>query len=292
MANIDLKDVLALYHTPSKNEDPAIDSRSTLNRVISAAGSAFPRVRTVGYLTDIALPEKDGDVHFYVETEEGARRADVAMMACEIQGIYKSGRRGSEDRRMTAFRQLFGKKVVLEALLRAWPEHLRDSRQPHLFQFHPVLTIGEPDRLPIDFTDRVVWPTGEDPREAARSFGAVVDAPHGLRISSTDDRIVFRTPSKSMKRENYVHVEGYFRGGTQRQRTGASFALFAGPQGDASIPCFVLESTPPYDKVGQMANGRYEVGGLCSLDLPSLTAEPPAWNVRLSPVLSLKRLGA
>ena len=123
MGGIDLKDVLALYHTPSKNEDPAIDSRATLNRIIGAAGSGFPKVRTIGYLTDIAFPEKDGDVHFYVETEAGAQRADVPMMACEIQGIYKSGRRGSEDRRMTAFRQLFGKKVAVEALLRAWPEH-------------------------------------------------------------------------------------------------------------------------------------------------------------------------
>ena len=111
MPDIKLDDAIALYRIPSKDEDPAIESRTTLNRIIKTAGRSFPRVRTTGFLTHMALPEKDGDIHFYIETKEGADIAGEPMMACEIQGIFKKGQK--EDSRMKDFRQLFGKKILL-----------------------------------------------------------------------------------------------------------------------------------------------------------------------------------
>lgn len=58
MANIKLEDILSLYRTPAKTEDPAIESRATLRRIIKTAGPSFPLIKTSGFLTDIALPEK------------------------------------------------------------------------------------------------------------------------------------------------------------------------------------------------------------------------------------------
>jgi len=288
MADIKLSDALALYRTPAKDEFPAIESRTVLNRIMKTAGTAFPRVRTTGFLTDIALPEKDGDIHFYIETREGADKADEPMMACEIQGIFKKGEK--EDPRMKDFRQLFGKQVVVEALFRCWPEHLRDSRQPHLFQLHPVLSIGAAGEKPIDFLDRVVWPTGEDEEEKDKTFTATAAPPNGLEIKNDGVRIVFETPSKSMKRENYIHVDGFVREAAKKHTGGLVFQLFETEQSQAPIECFTAKGSPLFDKVQKLKPGHYEVGGLSGLDIPALANPAPTWKVRLSPVLSLKKV--
>jgi hypothetical protein len=288
MADIKLSDALALYRTPATDEFPAIESRTILNRIMANAGTKFPRVRTTGFLTDIALPEKDGDVHFYIETKEGADLANEPMMACEIQGIFKAGEK--EDPRMKDFRQLFGKQVVVEALFRCWPEHLRDSRQPHFFQLHPVLSIGKVGDNPIDFLDRVVWPTGEDPEEKDKTFSAASAPPKDLAITSDGKRIVFKTPSKSMKRENYIHVSGFVRQAPKKHAAGFGFQLFETQNSQDPIDCFAATGTPMFDKIKNLKPGQYEVGGLSGLDLPALVTSSPAWKVRLSPVLSLKKV--
>jgi len=210
------------------------------------------------------------------------------MMACEIQGIFKKGEK--EDSRMKDFRQLFGKKVVVEALFRCWPEHLRDSTQPHLFQLHPVLSIGAADGTPIDFLDRVVWPTGEDEEEKDKTFSAASAPPKGLAITSDGKRIVFKTPSKSMKRENYIHVDGFVREAPRKQTAGLIFQLFETQQSQEPIECFTAKGTPLFDKVQNLKPGHYEVGGLSGLDLLELAGQSPTWKVRLSPVLSLKKV--
>jgi hypothetical protein len=290
MANIKLKDVLSLYSTPARTENPAIESRTTLKRIITTAGSPFPKIKTMGFLTDLALPEDDGDLHFFIETQDGANDPTAPMMVCEIQGIFKRGAGQPEDPRVQRFRQLFGRKVIVEALFRAWPEHLRDTRQPHLFEFHPVLSIGAIGEDPIDFSDRVVWPTGEDPDETARTFDAITTPPSGLTISVDNGRIVFHTPSKSMKRENYVHIEGHFRGGVKKVTSGAVFEFFETATGERSIQCFALKGSSAHDAITNLTPGRYEVGALCGLDLTALTAETPAWRTQLSPVLEFKKL--
>ena len=290
MANIELKDVLALYRTPTKAEDPAIESKTILKRIITTAGTGFPRIKTIGFLTDLALPEDDGDLHFFIETEEGADDPTTPMMVCEIQGLFKVGPDKKEDPRVKQFRQLFGRKVIVEALFRAWPEHLRDSRQPHLFEFHPVLSIGAVGEAPIDFIDRVVWPTGEDPNEMARTFDAVTSPPKSLKIVSSEGRIVFQTPSKSMKRENYVHIEGHFRGGIKKVKSGILFDLFETPTGERSIQCFALKGSSAYANLATMTAGHYEIGALCGLDLSALLVGDPTWRTQVSPVLEIKKL--
>jgi hypothetical protein len=290
MANVKLENIISLYRTPAKTENPAIESRATLRKIINAAGSAFPLVKTTGFLTDIALPEDDGDLHFFIETKEGADKSGTPMMVCEIQGIFKGGSRKTDDQRINDFRQLFGTKVEVVALFRCWPEHLRDSRQPHLFELHPVLTIGQSGKTPIDFTNRVVWPTGEDPEEMSKSFDTVTRPPAGLNLTVSNGRIVFGTPSKSMKKENYVHMDGHFRGDSQKVKSGIVFQLFDGPQSNNSIECFALKGSAVFAKVETLKQGHYEIGGLCGLDLVALTADTPTWKSRLSPVLSLKKL--
>lgn len=288
MPDVKLNDLINLYRTPAKDEFPAIESRKILNRIINTAGTAFPRVRTTGFLTDIALREKDGDVHFYVETEEGADQPDIPMMACEIQGIFKKGE--DQDARMKPFKQLFGEKVVIDALFRCWPEHLRDSRQPHLFELHPVLSIGLANKAPIDFLDRVIWPTGEDDEEADKSFSSTKAPPKGLEMELANNRILFKTPSKSMKRENYIHVDGFVRAAPKKHKAGLVFQLFEAETGEGSIDCFAVKDSPVFEKIKTLKNGQYEVGGLCGLDAMALASATPEWKVQMSPVLSLKKL--
>lgn len=153
-----------------------------------------------------------------------------------------------------------------------------------------MLTIGQPGKQPIDFTNRVVWPTGEDPEEMARTFDAISRPPKGLGIAVSSGRIVFKTPSKSMKKENYVHMDGHFRKGLKKVSSGIVFELFDGPQSEKSIACFALKGTAVFAKIETLKPGHYEVGGLCGLDLEALAADTPAWKPRLSPVLSLKKL--
>jgi hypothetical protein len=292
MADISLQHIIDLYRTPAKTENPAIESRTKLRSIIKTAGTSFPVVKTTGFLTDLALPEDDGDLHFFVETKEGADNADTPMMVCEIQGIFKAGSKKTDDPRIKQFKQLFGTKVEVVSLFRCWPEHLRDSRQPHLFQLHPVLTIGQPGKAPIDFMNRVVWPTGEDEKEMARTFKAVSQPPKSLNISVNNGRIVFKTPSKSMKKENYVHMDGHFRNDSklEKVKSGIVFDLFEGPQSAQSIECFALKGTTVFPKIEALKPGHYEVGGLCGLDLLALSADTPDWKPRLSPILSLKKL--
>ncbi len=289
MAAVDLEDLLDLYRTPAINEDPAIESQTLLKKIIAGAGTRFPVIRTRGFLTHIAIPEKDGDIHFYIETRESAEEPDRPMMACEIQGIYRNGKK-TEDPRMKPFRQLFGKEVFVEGLLRAWPEHLRDSTQPHLFELHPVLRISELGKSPLRFLDRVVWPTGEDPEEKARSFNAVLNPPKGLSIPLKNGRIVFVHPKKSFKKENYVHVEGYYRADGKATSVGFAFPLYETISGSRYAQCIALKDTPCFAKVASMKQGHYRVGGLCGFELGNLVLSKPAWTVQACPVLDVKKL--
>ena len=235
MANVKLDDLIALYRTPAKTEDPAIESGAALKRIMKAAGGAFPKVKTTGWLTHIALPEKDGDLHFYIETEKGSHDAGMPMMACEIQGLFKNGSKTTNDPRLAKFKLLMATQVEVVGLLRCWPEHLRASTQPHFFELHPVLSIGAVGKTPIDFADRVVWPTGEDPNETARTFNAIADPPAHLTISAAGGRIVFATPSHGMMRENYVHLDGFYRGGAKKVTSGLVFDLFEKQAGTRSV---------------------------------------------------------
>ena len=167
---------------------------------------------------------------------------------------------------------------------------MRDSTQPHLFQLHPVLSIGEAGKRPIDFLDRVIWPTGEDEEEKDKSFSATAAPPKGLQIGLDKRRIVFKTPSKSMKRENYVHLDGFVREAPKKKAAGLVFQLFETEQSEQPISCFAAKGTPMFSKVEALKPGQYEVGGLCSLDLLALSDAAPTWKVQMSPVLSLKKL--
>ena len=291
MAQIDLADLLALYQIPPKTANPAIESASKLATIAATAGSTFPLVRVRGYLTDIALPEADGDLHFFIETEKGAHLHAAPMQTCEIQGLFKKGAgKKGKDSRVASFKQLFAEKVDVHAFLRAWPEHLRDSRQPHLFELHPVLTIGVPGKPPLDFTDRVVWPTGEDEHEAAKSISSLLAPPANLKLKRAGGRIVFATPKHNMKRENYVHTVGYYRGDVKTKGDLRLFSLFDGPQSATSIQCVGLASTAAGDKVSTMKPGRYEVGGLAGLNIKALLGSQPSWATQLCPVLSIRKL--
>lgn len=291
MGAVQLRDLLSLYSIPEKSEDPSI-SFLTLRKVVTAAGAKFPWVRASGFLTDIALPEADGDLHFFIETEQGAHDHDAPMMTCEIQGLFKSRSKKSSDPRLKEFKQLFAEKVEVTALLRVWPEHLRDSRQPHFFELHPLLTIGRPGEKPIDFSNRVVWPTGEDPDEMAREMTSILAPPKGLALHRDGSRLTFATPSHSMKRENYVHIEGYYRGGASKKGPFVHFVLYDGPTSGRSIGCLAVEGSAAYGQSEKLSAGRYEIGGLCGLNIQALTASVPTWTPQLCPVLSLKRLSA
>ncbi len=292
MSQIKLQDLLSLYVIPAKTQDPAIQSIPTLRKVTKLAGASFPIVRTRGYLTDIALPEADGDLHFFIETIKNAHLHQSPMQTCEIQGLFKLGtNKKSSDPRLKPFKQLFAELVEVTGFLRVWPEHLRDSREPHLFELHPLLTIGLPGQAPLDFTDRVVWPTGEDEAEKARPIGTVLAGPAGLRLRRVKTRLVFATPSHGMKRENYIHVDGYCQQKPKSNGLFWQFQLFAGPQSSAAILCLALKVSGVGPKVAAMTPGRYEIGGLAGLNIPALTATTPAWVTQLAPVLSLKKLG-
>ena len=96
---------------------------------IKDSGAAFPFITAKGWLTHHAIPEKDGAFHFYIETEQSAEDADAPMMTCEIQGMNVQ----PPDSRTKPFKQLWvAGEVEVTGLLRAWPEHLRNSTQPHL----------------------------------------------------------------------------------------------------------------------------------------------------------------
>jgi hypothetical protein len=45
-----------------------------------------------------------------------------------------------------------------------------------------------------------------------------------------------------------------------------------------------------FDTVQKLKPGHHEVGGLSGLDIPALANPAPTWKVRLSPVLSLKKV--
>ena len=287
MADVNLSDLLKLYKTPSATEDPSVASRATLRRVISDAGKAFPFIKTRGFLTHKAIPEKDGDFHFYIETRKTADQPDTPMMTCEIQGMNRQ----PPDRRTRRFLDLFvaGELEVI-GLLRAWPEHLRNSTQPHLFEIHPVLTIGAVGKPPLDFFDRVIWPIGEDPNEPSKSWNSVADSPAGLTLRLTQDRIVFVHPKKNFQKENYVHLNGTFHGEVEQATGGLWLTLHESAGQKRSIRCFAVEGTPCYGSVKRMHPGKYRVGGLGGLDLNTLTAAQPAWVSQLSPVLEVAPL--
>ena len=104
MADIALNDFLKLYRTPTKTQNPAIADRNALRRINSQAGAAFPLIRTRGVLTTIIKAEKDGDFHFYVETERSQNQPDIPMGTCEIQGLAAPG--DERDPRIPRFKQL------------------------------------------------------------------------------------------------------------------------------------------------------------------------------------------
>lgn len=290
MARVALQDIIALYRIPPATKDPAIESRTILRRALAKAGTAYPWVKTRGYLTDIALPEADGDIHFFIETEQGAHDAGTPMQTCEIQSVYiktSTGRR--EDGRIKDFKQLFGEEVEVTGMLRAWPEHLRSTRQPHLFELHPVLTIGKIGIAPIDFTDRVIWPSGEDEGEAVRTFERAFGAPANLTVALQNNRVVFRTPGHGMQKENYAHVEAFVLDVSNHPK-GKWLTLASSTSANAvQARGFALDGTAAFAKVAKLRNGkRYRIGGLAGLDLPTLAADAPQWAAWLSPILSIE----
>ena len=291
MSLVSLEDLLSLYRTPGPNSDPAIESLSSLRRIVRAAGSSFPLVRTRGFLTDIALPEDDGDLHFFIETEKGADLHDTPMQTCEVQGLFKLGaKKKGSDPRLPQFKLLFAEEVEATAFFRIWPEHLRDSREPHLTELHPLLTIGKVGAAPLDFHDRIVWPTGESEAEKSRVISTILAPPNGLALSSVGGRLVFATPSHGMKRENYVHVRGYFDGTLKKKGPFHAFSISESATSGTSIGCLALDATDVGQKLLTLKAGRYEMGGLCGLNVPALLAAKPAWVPQLAPLLSIKKV--
>lgn len=70
--------------------------------------------------------------------------------------------------------------------------------------------------------------------------------------SSDPRRLVFATPSYSMKRENYIHVDGYCRQKPNSKGLFWQFQLFAGPQSSAAILCLALKASGVGPKVAAM----------------------------------------
>lgn len=209
------------------------------------------------------------------------------MMTCEIQGMNRQ----PPDRRTRPFLDLFvAGELEVTGMLRAWPEHLRNSTQPHLFEIHPVLTIGAVGQRPLDFFDRVVWPIGEDPDEVSKTWTSVADSPTGLSLRLAQGRIDFVHPKKNFQKENYVHLDGEFRSEIDQAKSGLWFTLHESTGQKRSIRCFALKGSPCYRDVQRMRPGKYRVGGLGGLDLNALTATKPTWVSQLSPVLEIARL--
>lgn len=287
MALANLHDLLKLYKTPKKTENPAVQSRAALKRILAASGTAFPLIHVRGYLTYHAIPEKDGDFHFYIETRDTADQPEAPMQTCEIQGMNVQ----PEDSRTVPFRHLFGAgELEITGLIRGWPEHLRDSTQPHLFEIHPLLTIGLIGGPKLDFLDRVIWPTGEDEAEPSRSWRAVTEPPQGLNLQRQADRILFKHPKKSFKKENYVHLDGHYTGKQQPVDQGVWITLHEQAAGGRAIEAFVLNGSPVFGQIGGLAQGRYRAGGLCGFDLAALADATPDWKTVLSPLLSLEAI--
>jgi len=289
VSDISLDDFLKLYRTPSLSEDPAVANRTALRRISSQSGAAFPLVRTQGVLTTIIKAEKDGDFHFYVETERSQNQPDTPMATCEIQGLAAPG--DETDPRIPGFKQLASEAVEIYGIFRAWPEHLRDSTQPHLFEIHPVLTIGRVGENPIDFFDRVIWPTGEDENEPSRTFRSAFGPPMQLSVKRRGNRIVFATPSHNMKKENYIHVDAFCIGEVV-QRADWAIAMVA-EKADLQNPvqCLALRGTPAFGDFAAMQNGvQYRIGGLCGLNIPALLGANPTWQAQLCPILSVEEI--
>ena len=101
MAAINLNDLLKLYRTPAADADPAVERRSVLRRILATAAGDFPLIQTRGFLTHHAIPEDDGDFHFYIESRESADLPNTPMMTCEIQGMNVQ----PPDPRTNPFRQ-------------------------------------------------------------------------------------------------------------------------------------------------------------------------------------------
>ena len=284
-AMTELNDLIRLYSTPAKTENPAVESRPRLLKVIKDSGAAFPFITARGWLTHHAIPEKDGDFHFYIETEQSAEDADAPMMTCEIQGMNVQ----PPDSRTKPFKQLWvAGEVEVTGLLRAWPEHLRNSTQPHLFEIHPLLTIGLVGKKPLNFYDRVIWPTGEDEDEVSKSWTSVVDPPQDLTIERQGQRIVFL--KTNFQKENYVHLDGEFAGETEAADKGLWLTLNESGGKGRSVRCFALEGSPIFKTAKTLKNGSYRIGGLGGLDLLKLAAATPSWESMLCPVLTIESL--
>ena len=153
-----------------------------------------------------------------------------------------------------------------------------------------MLSIGLPGKPPLDFTDRIIWPTGEDEHEMSRTMSSLLASPANLQLTRVGGRIVFGTPSHSMKRENYVHTTGHYRGDVKSKGDLRLFSLFDGPQSATSIQCVALASSAVGGKVSTLKPGRYEVGGLAGLDIKALLRPQPSWVTQLCPVLSVRKL--
>ena len=149
--------------------------------------------------------------------------------------------------------------------------------------------MGLPGKTPLDFTDRVLWPTGEDEDEMAKTMAAILKPPAGLKLSASARRLEFKTPSHGMKKENYVHVKGFFDGTSKKKGPFHVFTLRESANSQNAITCLALDTSTVGVKVPTMKAGRYEVGGLCGLDVGALLASTPAWTPQMAPVLSIKK---
>src|SRR5207302_2117474 len=109
----------------------------------------------------------------------------------------------------------------------------------------------------------------------------------GLEIKKDGIRIVFETPSKSMKRENYIHVDGFVREAAKKHAAGLVFQLFETQQSQEPIECFAAKASPLFGTVQALKPGHYEVGGPSGLGRVALPSTAPSWNVRLCRILSL-----
>ncbi len=286
MALVNLTDLLKLYRVPKKTEDPAVESRAILKKVIQAAGAGFPVIRTRGALTHIIKPEKDGDFHFFVEPESFVEQPETPMMTCEIQNLNAPG---APADKIAKFKQLAGEEVELTGLLRIWPEHLRNSAQPHFFEIHPVLAIGLVGGTPVDFHSQVTFPkVGPDANEPVKPFGTVLNPPNGLTLKLSGQRIAFKTPTHAFNKENYVRLVGRCSAAPTPVASGLWLTLQDEGAQHRQLRCFVAAGSPVFTKAQAVKVGkRYHVGGLGGLDMMALTASSLTWQPIFSPALEI-----